>query len=90
MATTKGSRSIVPVVVEVQVTVKALAFPEPDGGDSVVVPEVPGCVTQGEDIDEVRAMAAELAEALLDMAHEREKDRAIRDLFCPLPSEATP
>ena len=36
-----------PVVVEVKVTIKALAFKEADGGYSVVVPELPGCVTVG-------------------------------------------
>jgi len=36
-----------PVVVEVNVTIKALAFKEADGGYSVVDPELPGCVTVG-------------------------------------------
>ena len=36
-----------PVVVEVKVTIKALAFKEADGGYSVVVSELPGCVTVG-------------------------------------------
>ena len=36
-----------PVVVEVKVTIKALAFKEADGEYSVVVPELPGCVTVG-------------------------------------------
>ena len=35
------------VVVEVKVTIKALAFKEADGEYSVVVPELPGCVTVG-------------------------------------------
>ena len=35
------------VVVEVKVTIKALAFKEADGGYSVVVPELPSCVTVG-------------------------------------------
>ena len=35
------------VVVEVNVTIKALAFKEADGGYSVVDPELPGCVNVG-------------------------------------------
>ena len=36
-----------PVVVEVKVTIKALAFKEADIGYSVIVPELPGCMTVG-------------------------------------------
>jgi hypothetical protein len=35
------------VVVDVKVTIKAVAFEEADGGYSVVVPELPGCMTVG-------------------------------------------
>lgn len=50
-----------PVAVEVKVTIKALAFQELDGGYSVVVPELPGCVTEGDDIAEVQGMVVEAA-----------------------------
>ena len=36
-----------PVVVEVKVTIRALAYKEADGGYSVVDPELPGCMTVG-------------------------------------------
>ena len=36
-----------PVVFEVKVRIKALAYKEADGGYSVVDPELPGCVTVG-------------------------------------------
>lgn len=76
-----------PVVVEVLVKVQALAFQEADGGYSVVVPELPGCYTQGDTIEEVRAMTVDAAEALLAAAHEANREKAIRDTIEPLPSE---
>lgn len=33
--------------------------PEPEGGFTVTVPALPGCVTYGETIEEARAMAAD-------------------------------
>lgn len=33
--------------------------PEPEGGYTVTVPRLPGCVTYGQTIDEARAMAAD-------------------------------
>jgi len=77
-----------PVVVEVQVTVKALAFREADGRYSVVVPELPGCITMGDDIDHVRDMVADAAGGWLDAQHDLLRDGAIRDVTEPLPSEA--
>ncbi len=79
-----------PVVVEVQVMVRALAFREADGGYSVVVPELPGCVTQGETIEEVREMAVEAAALWLESQHDLRRDRAVRDLTEPLPGEVGP
>ena len=79
-----------PVVVEVLVRVKALAFREAEGGYSVVVPEIDVCVTQGETIEEVEHMAKELAETLLDMRHDEEREAATRFLTDPLESEAGP
>ena len=77
-----------PVVVEVKVTIKALAFQEADGGYSVVVPELPGCVTEGDDIAEVQAMVVEAAEGWLAASHDHNRDQAIHDVTEPLPSEA--
>ena len=76
-----------PVVVEVLVRVKALAFLEAEGGYSVVVPEIDGCVTQGETIAEVEHMAKELAETLLEMRHDEHREAATRRLTEPLESE---
>jgi predicted RNase H-like HicB family nuclease len=57
------------------------------GGYSVVVPEIDGCVTQGETIEEVEHMTKELAETLLDMRHD-ERREAVRRLHTdPLDSE---
>jgi predicted RNase H-like HicB family nuclease len=77
-----------PVVVDVKVTIKALAFREADGGYSVVVPELPGCVTEGDDIEEVQAMVVEAAEGWLAAAHDHNREQAIHDVTEPLPSEA--
>ena len=33
--------------------------PEPEGGFTVTVPQLPGCVTYGRTLDEARAMAAD-------------------------------
>src|SRR3954453_4635847 len=76
-----------PVVVEVKVTIKALAFHEADGGYSVVVPELPGCVTEGDDIEEVKAMVVEAAEGWLAAMHDRYRDERSRNVPEPLPTE---
>ena len=77
-----------PVVVEVKVTIKALAFQEADGGYSVVVPELPGCVTEGDTIEEVREMAAEAAEGWLAVMHDRHREERTRNVTEPLPGES--
>ena len=77
-----------PVVVEVKVTIKALAFQEADGGYSVVVPELPGCVTEGDTIEEVREMVAEAAEGWLAVMHDRHREERARNVTEPLPGEA--
>jgi len=69
-----------PVVVEFKVTIKALAFQEADGGYSVVVPELPGCVTEGDDIEEVKAMVVEAAEGWLATMHDRHRDERTRNV----------
>jgi len=42
---------------------------EPEGGYSVVVPELPSVATQGETIEEARANAREAIEGYLDVMH---------------------
>ena len=72
-----------PVVVEVMVKVRALAFPEPGGGYSVVVPEIDGCVTEGDSIEDVEFMVRDLAETLLEMKHDEARERVVREMNEP-------
>jgi len=44
--------------------------PEPEGGFSVLVPELPSVATQGETIEETTEMAKEAIEAYLEVMHE--------------------
>src|SRR3954471_9627933 len=67
-----------PIVVEVKVRLQAIALPEAGGGYSVIVPALPGCVTQGETIEEVQANVIEAAEGWLAVGHDRNKDEDIR------------
>jgi predicted RNase H-like HicB family nuclease len=60
-----------PITVQVPVTITALVHPEPQaGGYSAEVPALPGCYTQGETLDEVRANLREAVEGWLDSAHD--------------------
>ena len=84
MATTvwgiiEGGR-VAPVVAEIMAKIRALAFPEPDGGYSVVVPEIEGCVTEGDSIADVEFMVRDLAEALLEMKHDEARERVVREM----------
>ncbi len=59
------------IVVDVTVNLTAIVRPEPDaGGFSASIPALPGCHTQGETLDEVRANLREAAEGWLAVAHE--------------------
>lgn len=44
--------------------------PEPEGGFSVLVPELPSVATQGETIEEATEMAKEAIEAYLEVMQE--------------------
>lgn len=47
--------------------------PEPEGGFTVVVPSLPGCITYGKNLDEAKQMAQDAIELYLeDMAAEGE------------------
>ena len=60
-----------PLAVDVAVTLTAIVRSEPDaGGYSASIPALPGCHTQGETLDEVRANLREAAEGWLAVAHE--------------------
>jgi predicted RNase H-like HicB family nuclease len=57
--------------VDVAVILTAIIRPEADaGGYSASIPALPGCHTQGETLDEVRANLREAAEGWLAVAHD--------------------
>jgi predicted RNase H-like HicB family nuclease len=59
------------VIVDVAVVLTAIVRPEPDaGGYSASIPALPGCHTQGETLEEVRANLREAAEGWLAVAHD--------------------
>ena len=61
----------VDVAVDVAVVLTAMVRPEPDaGGYSASIPALPGCHTQGETLEEVRANLREAAEGWLAVAHD--------------------
>jgi len=67
--------TVQPITVQLPVTITALIYPEPEaGGYSAAVPALPGCYTEGETLDEVRANLREAIEGWLSSAH----DAAIR------------
>jgi predicted RNase H-like HicB family nuclease len=47
-------------------TYRILLNPEPEGGYTVIVPSLPGCVTYGETIDEAISMAEEAIELYIE------------------------
>jgi predicted RNase H-like HicB family nuclease len=60
-----------PFSLELDVTLTAVIHPEPEsGGFSAEVPALPGCYTEGETLEEVRANLREAAEAWLASAHD--------------------
>ena len=60
-----------PVIVDVTVNLTAIVRPEAEAsGYSASIPALPGCHTQGETLDEVRANLREAAEGWLAVAHE--------------------
>jgi predicted RNase H-like HicB family nuclease len=70
-----------PVTVTVQVRLQALAVREADGRYSVIVPALPGCVTEGDDIEDVQKNVVEAAELWLDGSHDLQRDEALRSLL---------
>ena len=55
--------------------------PEPEGGYTVLVPSLPGCITYGKDVEEALAMAREAIEGyiegLKDLGEEIPTDKEI-------------
>lgn len=52
-------------------TYKIHLHKEAEGGYTVTVPSLPGCITYGEDVDEAIAMAKEAVELYLEELQER-------------------
>lgn len=72
-----------PVIVDVPVILTAIVRSEPEaGGYSASIPALPGCHTQGETLDEVRANLREAAEGWLAVAHD---DALARDIAAEAP-----
>src|SRR5262249_55699558 len=70
-AMSQPTTSAPPVVVDVPVPLTAIVRAEPDaGGYSASIPALPGCHTQGETLDEVRANLREAGEGWLAVAHD--------------------
>lgn len=68
-----------PVVVDVTVTVRAMAFREEDGRYSIVVPELPGCYSQADDLDGIAAQALEAATVWLDATYDARRPGIIAE-----------
>ena len=69
-----------PIPVKIGVTLTAWVFPEPEaGGFSAEVPALPGCYTQGETLEEVRANLQEAAQAWLDSVHDEVQSSTLAD-----------
>ena len=52
-------------------TYKIFLHKEPEGGYTVTVPALPGCVTYGEDVDEAMAMAKDAVELYIEELQSR-------------------
>jgi antitoxin HicB len=52
-------------------TYKLLLHKEAEGGFTVSVPALPGCITYGEDVDEAISMAKEAIELYIEELRER-------------------
>ena len=68
-----------PFSLKIKVEIETIVVPERDGRFSVLVPALPGCFSQGDTIDEVRANAIEATELWLECAHEENARRALED-----------
>ncbi|MHC1706550.1 MAG: type II toxin-antitoxin system HicB family antitoxin [Bacteroidales bacterium] len=58
-------------------TYRIILNPEPEGGYTVNVPSLPGCITYGENIDEAVLMAREAIEGYLALL--KEQGEKVRD-----------
>lgn len=44
---------------------------EPEGGYTVIVPSLPGCISYGENLEEAKAMAKEAIELYIEVLNDR-------------------
>lgn len=49
-----------------RVSYRILLRPEPEGGYTVIVPSLPGCITYGKTVEEARKMALDAIRAYLE------------------------
>ena len=47
---------------------------EPEGGYTVIVPSLPGCITYGKDLEEAKKMAREAIELYLESLREHNEE----------------
>ena len=52
------------------VNFSAIFQPEPEGGFTVLIPSLPGCITYGKNLEEARAMGQEAIELYLEVLAE--------------------
>lgn len=55
-------------------TYRVVLKKEPEGGYTVTVPALPGCITYGEDVDEAILMAEEAIELYIDELKSRNEE----------------
>ncbi len=55
---------------------------EPEGGYTVIVPSLPGCVTYGETVDEAKAMAREAIELYVETLETHGEDVPLLSRKC--------
>ncbi|MBC7390132.1 MAG: type II toxin-antitoxin system HicB family antitoxin [Opitutaceae bacterium] len=57
-----------------QLTYKLMLHRAPEGGFTVIVPALPGCVTEGDSLDDAIAMAKEAIEIYIEELQSRGED----------------
>jgi len=60
---------------------KLLLRKEPEGGYTVIVPALPGCITYGEDVDDAITMAREAIELYIEELQNHEEPKVSLNLF---------
>jgi predicted RNase H-like HicB family nuclease len=53
-----------------KISYRILLRPEPEGGYTVIVPSLPGCITYGKTLEEARRMALDAVKAYLESLKE--------------------